>query len=172
MKKFPYLKLGPLEIPHNIWTKIVNFGHCVIVVAVRSSLDPAVTAAVWRFFFLGRKLRVFSCWPAQSSLVCWPAQSHSLSWFFWFAAAVWQDFSEKLRYFSCWLAQFILVCSAVQFSVDLCHRCSLTRFFLWQKSWEISAGDCLSSVSSQFQLIFPNEEARWINLHNHKSKFL
>ena len=46
MKKFPYLKLGPLEIPHNIWTKIVNVGHSVIVVAVRSSLDPAVTAAV------------------------------------------------------------------------------------------------------------------------------
>mgnify|MGYP002053797592 CR=1 FL=1 len=85
---------------------------------MRSSLDPAVTAAVWRFFFLGRKLRVFSCWPAQSSLVYWPSQSHSFSWFFWFAAAVWQDFSEKLRYFSCWLAQFILVCSAVQFSVS------------------------------------------------------
>ena len=145
---------------------LCNSGSCALIFRSRRYRCSLT------IFFLGRKLRVFSCWPAQSSLVCWPAQSHSFSWFFWFAAAVWQDFSEKLRYFSCWLAQFILVCSAVQFSVDLCHRCSLTRFFLWQKSWEISAGDCLSSVSSQFQLIFPNEEARWINLHNHKSKFL
>ena len=114
------------------------------MVAVRSSLDPAVTAAVWRFFFLGRKLRVFSCWPAQSSLVCWPAQSHSLSWFFWFAAAVWQDFSEKLRYFSCWLAQFILVCSPVQFSVSFSRRCSLTKAERFQ----------LLTVSVQFPVSF------------------